>query len=968
MMTELFTDLPIVGLFLKFMVASTVLLGSVWLLERLNILKLPDLSELAWKLAVGAAFVAVLPIGDWLSGPITIHHSEARALVEQFEAGRPIRGDAKEKTMPEHTVGQWFPMENTAPAMILTQEDHAQLKAVLEDRSAIIEKAQEQLAQMKSGGLVLRVSPEQTLVLDEKSTQQLERDAASVSDRINNNIQNKAPGFTVRSATPAPQTNGIIQPEADSEETITSTLEQWVAALSYRDLATLGWGLIALMAVFALCMGYRSAIRDLGTRSRVDAEHPANQALRALCTKVDIKHVPYLSRSSDIHSPVCLPRREICLPDWVFDALPEAELKSLLAHELGHMVRRDPLMLMIMQLLSRLFFFQPLFSVARRRLSDLAELSADEWAARQLENPRAVAAALFTCATKIHDSRNIQWGLAMAGNKSMLKKRVERLVGARGAHFNNASTAAKGLVMAGVLGLALGLPSVQFADALSITAATDEPMVGGDDDEARAKAEAKAAKAEAKAKAMAERDRKRMEAEIERATRVNEREIERAARQAEREARRAELAVRDMERDHEHRDDGRRTSIHMNDDSGNIVFVDDDYVLKAKWDGAFTLNKEMNAIADMRPDSWLDIRTIEDGDKRRVHIEKDGDKLVETYWVDGDKKAMDDGGRKWLAKTLDTMTRETGWMAAERIDALLKKGGTKAVLAEIKSARTDYIKRLYTQHLIELANLKDKEIEDLVEILATMDSDYELRNALTMLLTEEKISDKIMPKVLAAAKSIDSDYELRQLLTPYLQRFPLDDRSTGILIELAEHMDSDYEIRNLLTVALHDRNLSKKNVERLVKIATENIDSDYEMRQMLGAFATQLNKSTDATRTLFGAAAGMDSDYEKRMTIDLLISEGAMDIANWGAAIETASGIDSDYEKSESLTHIRAMMPDNADLKKRMETAIRGIDSDYHRKRMTGEDDRHATVPPVAPVPAVTPTPSAGENAQVKAG
>jgi len=89
-MTAFFTSLPFVGLFLKFMVASTVLMGSIWLLERLRILRLPDIRELAWKLAIAASFLALLPVSNWLSGPITIHHDETKSLVSRFDSGQPI--------------------------------------------------------------------------------------------------------------------------------------------------------------------------------------------------------------------------------------------------------------------------------------------------------------------------------------------------------------------------------------------------------------------------------------------------------------------------------------------------------------------------------------------------------------------------------------------------------------------------------------------------------------------------------------------------------------------------------------------------------------------------------------------------------------------------------------------------------------------------------------------------------------
>ncbi|MBL4836432.1 MAG: M56 family metallopeptidase [Kordiimonadaceae bacterium] len=240
---------------------------------------------------------------------------------------------------------------------------------------------------------------------------------------------------------------------------------QLFSGLYAKDFVALGWIALAALTLFALLLSYRDAVNSLGSRQRVGAEEKASKTLRAICEKADIRHVPYLSRSSDIKSPVCLPYREICLPDWAFETMPEAEFKSLLAHELGHMVRRDPVMLMVLRALSRIFFFQPLFILARRRLTDIAELAADEWAAKQVTNSRAVANALYFCATKIQETRQIEWGLAMAGNKSILKRRVERLVDAQHTPFKAASAFSKTVIAVGALALSLGLPSIEFAHA-----------------------------------------------------------------------------------------------------------------------------------------------------------------------------------------------------------------------------------------------------------------------------------------------------------------------------------------------------------------------------------------------------------------------------------------------------------------------------------------------------------------------
>ena len=91
-MFDILPDMPALTLLIKFMVASSVLLGSVWLMEKTRILNTPDLADMAWKLAIAGSFIALLPIGDWISRPITIEHEKTAALVREILITQRVLG------------------------------------------------------------------------------------------------------------------------------------------------------------------------------------------------------------------------------------------------------------------------------------------------------------------------------------------------------------------------------------------------------------------------------------------------------------------------------------------------------------------------------------------------------------------------------------------------------------------------------------------------------------------------------------------------------------------------------------------------------------------------------------------------------------------------------------------------------------------------------------------------------------
>lgn len=140
--------------------------------------------------------------------------------------------------------------------------------------------------------------------------------------------------------------------------------------------------------------------------------HRLNAAARGLTICTDRELLAFLDRLALQHgyaaptlriserwaSPLVLPNGDICVPGWFFERLNRAQREAVLAHELAHVVRGDPLWRIAAQLIARLGFLQPLHRLALRRLDLAAELFCDEWAARASGHRRELAEALYTCA------------------------------------------------------------------------------------------------------------------------------------------------------------------------------------------------------------------------------------------------------------------------------------------------------------------------------------------------------------------------------------------------------------------------------------------------------------------------------------------------------------------------------------------------------------------------------------------
>lgn len=164
----------------------------------------------------------------------------------------------------------------------------------------------------------------------------------------------------------------------------------------------------------------------LGDRRGVSGDE-WRSLLATLRAEADIRRHVRLTASQAISSPVALGASEICLPVAALADLTGEQRRAMLAHELAHLVRRDPQWLALACVVERAFFFQPLNRLARHGLQESAEYLADDWAAR-----RSGGVSLARCLVKV-----AEWieasplGVPVAGmaeQRSQLSARVTRLL------------------------------------------------------------------------------------------------------------------------------------------------------------------------------------------------------------------------------------------------------------------------------------------------------------------------------------------------------------------------------------------------------------------------------------------------------------------------------------------------------------------------------------------------------------
>src|SRR3954464_15455100 len=199
------------------------------------------------------------------------------------------------------------------------------------------------------------------------------------------------------------------------------------SSASTSSVAVVVWASIALILGFSYVARRLILVGRLGDRRAVP-DGRLRDMLTELARDAGLRRIPHLTCTSRISSPIALGIGEICVPDTALTELDLEQQRSLLAHELAHLARRDPVWLGIGSLIERVFWIQPLNRIANREISTSAEFLCDDWAVRRTGSGVPLARCLAQVAEWIQASPLGVPVAGMAEERSLLVSRVARLV------------------------------------------------------------------------------------------------------------------------------------------------------------------------------------------------------------------------------------------------------------------------------------------------------------------------------------------------------------------------------------------------------------------------------------------------------------------------------------------------------------------------------------------------------------
>lgn len=429
-------------------------------------------------------------------------------------------------------------------------------------------------------------------------------------------------------------------------------------------------------------------------------------------------------------------------------------------------------------------------------------------------------------------------------------------------------------------------------------------------------------------------------------------------------------------------------SLHISDDNGRTTasWSTDNHFVKMKMRGQVEFSDDARMITSISKRGYFKLYEKKRGTKREIEITQDNDGTLEFYYeVDGDEAEFDDDAREWLGDLLTETIYRTGMGADKRVAQLYDKGGVDAVLDDMDNIESDYVARLFLTYLLQIDDLQSDEVarvlqfvrleidsdyekaemlldvahfvnsdnklvSDYVDVVETIDSDYETRRVLSGLILDNRTNPEVVKQILTIAeRNIDSNYEKAELMIEIAPLCHNNPELGEAYVQALRTIDSDYECRRVFTMLSDETDLNDNSIEELLLLASE-MDSDYEKAEFFIDLSRMIEDNEALQLRMVQELSTLDSDYEKRRVLEEFHFVCPEDLEQIKAMIKVARMFSSDYDRRQSIRELSECAAKEAEVRTMYLELLYEFSSDYEKKELCMDlireldDDRDAVL------------------------
>jgi len=378
---------------------------------------------------------------------------------------------------------------------------------------------------------------------------------------------------------------------------------------------------------------------------------------------------------------------------------------------------------------------------------------------------------------------------------------------------------------------------------------------------------------------------------------------------------------------------------HNGHGSGTMVMNGDHFIEEIKWSGKIRLSDDERSFAEISPGGYVKFQENDTTMKAKSDLQGE---ITYTLYNGKEQLSLNDSGQQFIATQIKKMVR-FGFFAEGRAEHIYKKGGVRAVLAEISNIQMDGARDQYFDLLFQSDSLTPTDQIELLRQIGNSNNESGQQHLLSIFTRDHLRDSAVAQQWLIVVGHLGPSYMKKDLLFGYLgantkvsSELPVDQFDSVLLIVGRFDAPNDQQevyqrLSELRPLRMRDSVYAQPWLHGVGEIGPSYMKKDL----LLGYLGADTNASAglpvDQFDTVLSIAARFDAPNDQQEVLERMAGLPDTTDAEWASLLRAVGALDQDYIKSDLFTKIAPKLPRNDSLRAVYRKAAKSIqgDNDY---------------------------------------
>jgi hypothetical protein len=297
---------------------------------------------------------------------------------------------------------------------------------------------------------------------------------------------------------------------------------------------------------------------------------------------------------------------------------------------------------------------------------------------------------------------------------------------------------------------------------------------------------------------------------------------------------------------------------HDDDNNGTISVGIGDYHEQTRWSGKIQLSEDESSIAVIPPGGYLKFR---ENDAEMIAESNLQGEISYTLYDGQENLPMNDSGRRFISASIKKMIA-WGFYSGGRAERINKKGGYRALIAELPNLKMQNIKQPYLNLLFSNDSLTKEELAMVIRQTANSVADADKESFLKRITPAQRKDSLVNAAWLDIVSGINADVQKVSLLSQMIEQDSLSDAGFERVSSIIAHLNADIDKISVLTKLINKAPDKEYQLNKILQI-TSRFNSDIDKQTIYRSLMEGKNITENLWINMINAAAEQNSDFDK---------------------------------------------------------------------------------------------------------